>query len=249
MITDAFSTASEPIITCESILGPQQHVADTCIVTFSDVIMQSVLDAYPCEQAGRIRTCGGMTPLYVCSCGGRKVGVYQSHMGSAMAGSDVIEANWLLGASKFIVFGSCGSLKREIAQGKYIIPTAAYRDEGMSYHYAPPSDYIAMPEAEETAAFFDRNGLPYALGRVWTTDAFYRELRASMEQRKKEGCLAVDMEAAGIQAVCAFHGWKLYYFLHPGDVLDLPEWDLGDLRQANHHLNNFDIAFRLAVTL
>ena len=24
-------------------------------------------------------------------------------------------------------------------KGKYVIPTAAYRDEGMSYHYAPPA--------------------------------------------------------------------------------------------------------------
>ncbi len=106
MITDSFSTASDPIITCEAIMGPQQHIVDTCIVTFSDVIMDSVLDEYHCEPAGRIRTCGGITPLYVLSHSDRRIGVYQSHTGSAMAGSDMIEANWLLGAVNFIVFGS-----------------------------------------------------------------------------------------------------------------------------------------------
>ena len=166
-----------------------------------------------------------------------------------MAATDVIEINWLVGASQFVVFGSCGCLDREKTQGKYIIPTAAYRDEGMSYHYAPPADYIAMPGAETTARFFASRGLPFALGKTWTTDAFYRELRHQMEARKKEGCLAVDMEAAGIQAVCDHHGLKLYYFLAPGDVLDLPEWDVGGLREANHCLDNFRIALALAESL
>ncbi|MDO5326361.1 MAG: nucleoside phosphorylase [Clostridia bacterium] len=249
MITDSFSTASDPIITCEAIMGPQQHIVDTCIVTFSDVIMDSVLDEYHCEPAGRIRTCGSITPLYVLSHSDRCIGVYQSHTGSAMAGSDMIEANWLLGATNFIVFGSCGCLNREKAQGKYILPTAAYRDEGMSYHYAPPADYIPMPNTEKTAQVFEKLGLPYVLGRVWTTDAFYRELRVHMERRKAEGCLAVDMEAAGLQAVCDFHKLNLYYFLMTGDMLDQPQWDIADLGHANHHLDNFQIALEIAQKL
>ena len=250
MITDSFSTASQPVITVASCVGEQKHIADTCIITFSNVIMEAVLAAYPCEPAGRIRTCGGLTPIYVFpGSGGRKIGVCMAHTGSAMASSDVIEISWLIGATQFVVFGSCGCLDRDRAQGKYIIPTAAYRDEGMSYHYAPPADYIAMPGAETTARIFDRLGVPYVLGKTWTTDAFYRELRHQMEARKKEGCLAVDMEAAGIQAVCDFHGLGLYYFLQPGDVLDLPEWDVGDLSKANHSLDNFRVALHLAESL
>jgi len=249
LITDSFSTASEPIITVESCVGPQKHLVDTCIVTFSEVILQSVLDGYACEQVGRIRTCGGVTPLYALSHQGRRLGVLKAHMGSAMAASDVIETNWLTGAETFIVFGSCGCVNREKAQGKYVIPTAAYRDEGMSYHYAPPDDYIPMPGAEKTARIFERLGLPYALGKVWSTDAFYRELRHQMLKRKEEGCLAVDMEAAGIQAVCDFHHFKLHYFLMTGDVLDQPEWSIGDLHTANHHLDNFQIALKIAEEL
>ena len=245
MITDAFSLASEPIISLD-MLGPQRHLTDTCIITFSDVIMRSVLDAFAWEEAGGIRTCGGVTPLYLIKDRERKIGFFQAHTGSAMAGSDLIEANWYLGATSFIVFGSCGCVNKEAAQGKYVIPTAAYRDEGMSYHYAPPADYIQMPGWEKTEKVFQKLCLPYALGKTWTTDAFYRELRHQMLQRKEEGCLAVDMEAAGLQAVCDFHRLNLYCFLMCGDVLDSPSWDEGALRQANHHLNNFDIALSIA---
>ena len=246
MITDAFSTASEPVISRETIFGPQRHLADVCIVTFSDVIFQSVLETFACAQIAQIRACNGTRPICAFDYMGRKIACYLSSVGSAGAATDLLEANWLTGTSRFIVFGSCGCLNREAAQGRYVIPTAAFRDEGMSYHYAPPADYIDMPGAQTTASVFSRWGIPCVQGRVWTTDAFYRELRSQMEQRKAEGCLAVDMEAAGMQAVCDFHGLQLYYFLMTGDVLDLPEWDVGELRTANHHLDNFRIALKIA---
>ena len=43
--------------------------------------------------------------------------------------------------------------------------------------------------------------LPYVMGKVWTTDAIYRETRNLVEKRKSEGCIAVEMELAGMQAV------------------------------------------------
>ena len=42
--------------------------------------------------------------------------------------------------------------------------------------------------------------LPYILGKVWTTDGFYRETRNNMEKRRAEGCIAVDMECASVMA-------------------------------------------------
>lgn len=46
-----------------------------------------------------------------------------------------------------------------------------------------------------------------------TTDAIYRETKAKFEARKSEGCIAVEMELAGVQAVCDYYGWNLYDFL------------------------------------
>ncbi len=59
--------------------------------------------------------------------------------------------------------------------------------------------------------------LPYVKGRVWTTDALYRETRNLVETRKSEGCIAVEMELAGMQAVCDFYNIELYDFLVIGN--------------------------------
>ena len=88
-------------------------------------------------------------------------------------------------------FGSAGSLDKETTKGKYVIPYEAYRDEGMSYHYASPKDYIQIKNAEVMENIFNALELPYVMGKVWTTDAIYRETRNLVEKRKSEGCIAL----------------------------------------------------------
>ena len=89
-------------------------------------------------------------------------------------------------------------------------------------------------------------GIPHIEGKTWTTDAFYRETKEGFEQRKAEGCIAVDMECSAIQAVCNWREKQLYYILFSGDLLDCPEWIDDGLDQANHSLTNFNIALHLA---
>lgn len=246
MIETAFNDQSEPIITPAMIFGEKQRSCKTCIVTFSKKILQNALQSYDCAQIAKIGACNGSVPIYGLRDGDRTIAVYLSAIGSAVAATDIIEASWLTGAENFIVFGSAGSLNREATAGKLVVPTAAYRDEGMSYHYVPAAPYIEMPGAKRVAELFDHLGVPYVQGRTWTTDAIYRETRARMLQRREEGCLCVEMEAAGAQAVCSHYGYGLYYFLMTGDVLDLPAWDVGELRRANHCLDNFRLALEIA---
>lgn len=245
MIETAFDALSQPIITPDMIFGEKRRLCKTCIVTFSQVILENVLESFEYTQLARINACNGSTPIYGLHDGERTVACYLSPIGSAMAATDIIEASWLTGAENFIVFGSAGSLNREATARKLVVPTAAYRDEGMSYHYAPAAPYIELPGAQTVAEVFDRLGVPYVQGRTWTTDAIYRETRARMLQRREEDCLCVEMEAAGAQAVCSHYGFRLYYFLMTGDVLDLPAWDVGELRAANHCLDNFHLALEI----
>ena len=167
-------------------------------------------------------------------------------MGAACAGADIVESNWLTGATHFIMFGSAGSLDGEKTAGKFVIPTEAYRDEGMSYHYAPPADYIAVRNHGRVAAIFRELALPYVEGKVWTTDAFMRETVGQMALRKSEGCIAVEMELAGVQSVCDFHGLELYDFLATGDVLSENEYRVEGLKDANHNMDKFYIALEIA---
>ncbi len=137
-------------------------------------------------------------------------------------------------------------MDKEATKGKYVIPTAAYRDEGMSYHYAPPADYIDIRNADALAHIFDKAGFPYVKGKVWTTDALYRETRNLVAQRKSEGCIAVEMELAGVQAVCNYHGLQLFDFLVTGDIVDQPDYTPEGLHNANHSLDKFYVALEIA---
>ena len=99
------------------------------------------------------------------------------------------------------------------------MPTLAYRDEGTSYHYKEPSDYITIRNAGLVESVLKEQGVRTITGRIWTTDGLYRETRGNMEKRKAEGCLAVDMECAALQAVCDFRGCELYQFVYAEDSL------------------------------
>jgi len=249
MITNSYDIRTEATMGPQDFLGPQQQLCDVCIVTFSHVIYEHVLQHCDCTQIAVIHACNGDRPVWRLSVQGKSVAFYLSSVGAPTASADVIDVNWQTGAAKFILFGSAGSLSREKTDGRYVIPTEAYRDEGTSYHYALPADYIRIRGSEQVAAVFSALGVPYVAGRVWTTDAFYRETRGLVAARQAEGCLAVDMELAGLQAVCDFHGFELYDFLMTGDVLGETEYDRSGLQQANHELRHFALALKLAESL
>ena len=246
MITESFDNTSEAIISPKSIFGEQKRICDLASGTFSREIFPAMLEKYPHEQMAEIRAANGIKPIYLLTVEGMKVVFYLSEIGSAMAATDVIEINWKTGAERFILFGSAGALDREATAGKYVLPTEAYRDEGMSYHYAPPADYITVRNADFIADVFREKGFPYVKGRVWTTDAIYRETREQVRKRKAEGCIAVEMELAGVQAVCDYHGFELYNFLATGDVVDQPDYTPDGLQEANHSMDKFYAAVAIA---
>lgn len=245
MITDAFDN-SEVLFGPKNFYGEQKHLCDKCIIVFSEQIFAYMLETYTYEEAGIIRCCNGITKVYVFEIDGMKIVGYLSHIGSAMAGGDVIDVNWLTGANKFIMFGSAGSLDSDETDGKFVIPTESYREEGLSYNYVEPSDYIEIRNSKVVKKIFDDLKLPNVSGKVWTTDAIYRETKAKLEARKSEGCIAVEMELAGVQAVCDYYGWNLYDFLVTGDVLDKAVYDISGLANANHNMDKLYIAIEIA---
>lgn len=246
MITDSFDISSEPIVTPEAFFGKREKLCDICIATYSKLIFEDVLERYQCEKLCEIEICDGNRSVYGFEHNGVKIGFFLSHIGSALAGNNIVEVGAHVGATKYIFFGSAGSLDGEATKGKFVVPTSACRDEGMSYHYAPPSDYIDIKNSGKVARIFDGLKVPYVRGKIWTTDALYRETKKNAALRKNEGCIAVEMETAGLEAVCDFHGFELYVFLMTGDVLDTEEYNRGELSGVNHCISNFDVALKIA---
>ena len=249
MITDAYDISTPALVSLQDFYGERRHICQTCLIILSHEIADDLLKRYSCAKVGEITAANGHIDLFVFEYNGKRLGFYLSPLGSTLCGQAMIEASWLLGASCFVMFGSCGSLDETKTRGRYVIPTEAYRDEGMSYHYAPASDYIRIRGCELTTSILDRMKIPYVKGRVWTTDAFLRETAGGVARRREEGCLAVEMELAGVQAVADFYGLQLYDFLEPGDVLGEMDYEAEELEAANHSLFKLQIAMELAFSL
>jgi len=249
MITDCFDTSTEPIISLKEFYGEQKHLVDICLIIFSKELNAHLLQEYYCEEIGKLTCCNGDTPIYKMNYKGKDVAFYLTGIGSALAASLCYEAHWLTGATKFVMFGSCGSLDKNKTTGKFIIPTESYRGEGCSYYFAPPTDYITIKNSEKLTRIFDELSAPYVLGKVWTTDSMVRETAGLVAKRKAEGCIAVEMELAGVQAVCNFYGLELYDFLESGDVLEASGYEVEGLYKANHDLGKLYIALEIATRI
>lgn len=242
----------------EDVGGPAKGKTDfpeTVLVTFSEKLIDVVRERYDAEEIGFLYE-GVCVPIYGLTipqelCGeealfGRKVAVFRSGIGAPMA-VGLLEEVIARGAKRFIVFGSCGVLVPGIGTGHLIVPTEAYRDEGTSYHYMEPSDYVAIRNAGIIAEIFSTLDIPHRSGRIWTTDALYRETVGKADARREEGCIAVDMECAALQAACNFRGVELYQFVYGEDSLENVEWDARNMGRVTQ--DEYDMHLRIALSL
>ena len=174
----------------------------------------------------------GLNPVYVLEDDGEPVFVMQPGIGAPL-GAGFLEEAIVHGGRKFMVCGGCGVINREIACGFPVILTSAVRDEGTSYHYLPPAEEIQADEQGINAltATFQAHGLPFHLGKSWTTDAYYRETSARREKRLAQGCSVVEMEAAALFAVARFRNVPLGQVVYGGDLVVPEGWDS---RKWNH---------------
>ncbi len=248
MITDSFDTQSRPLITPTDIYEYCGTTLETLIVVYSGKLIDILLEKELVELIDTPHRPGSThEKISVYRLKDTGIGVYCSPIGSAIAATIMMEMNAVTRATKFVAYGSCGALVK-LEEGKVIVPDYAYRDEGMSYHYAPAKDYIQVRNAGAVARILGEAGVPYVKGKTWSTDAFYMETVNQKIQRIKEGCIVVEMECAGLQAVCDYYGWELYQFLYTADSLEGEAWlqrTLGDL-ELSDRVKSFSLAVEIA---
>lgn len=246
-IEKSFDDKSEALITPEKIYGNHKKIADICIITFSHAVHDRVLKTYSCKKVANSGTANGKIPIYYIE--EKNILFYLSPIGSAVAGTVLDEVRCLTKACKFIVFGSCGILDENKCSGKIIIPTEAYRDEGFSYHFEKAADYIEISRSPVLIKILNDLHIENISGRTWTTDAIYRETVNNKNVRKSEGCICVEMECAGLQALCNFRGLELYQFFFGGDLLGDINWSRGTLgtnTEKSNQINCFELALEIA---
>jgi uridine phosphorylase len=197
------------------------------VITFFAPALQALLMRSAAKVGWTMKTFGVVDyPVHVIERDGKQVALFQSGVGAPLA-AGFLEELIALGARKVLVCGGAGVLDKAIQQGHLILPTSAIRDEGLSYHYLPPSREVG-PGVEALAALervLRARQAPYISGKTWTTDGLYRETKAKIAARKAEGTLAVEMEAAAFFAVAQFRGVQLAQLLYGGDDVSGDQWD------------------------
>lgn len=171
----------------------------------------------------------GDHPVYDWQIGEKKVVVMHPNVGAPLA-AGLMDNLIALGCNRIVAVGSAGSLDSSFTLGQLIIPNEAVRDEGTSYHYAPPSRTVAAHPAGVATleTFLTEKQVPFVTGKTWTTDGFYRETRQKVAARQAEGCLTVEMETAAFIAVAQFRKVMFAQILYAGDDLTADHWDSRD---------------------
>jgi uridine phosphorylase len=201
-------------------------VSEHCVICFFGEVIERVASESRAKVLIQNRWEDGPHPLYEIEYSGKRLAFFHPGVGAPLS-SALLEEVIAFGCRKFIAVGGCGVLEKGIGVGKLIVVSSAVRDEGVSYHYLSPAREIqAQTEViSEIEGVLQEKGLPYLLGKTWTTDAPYRETRAKIQARRDEGCIAVEMEAAGLMAVSKFRNIAFGQILYAGDDLSGEIWD------------------------
>lgn len=220
-----FDPAPEAVIEPSRLVQPGD-VPTRCVICFFHEVLEQVVSERNARMLFEHRWEDGPHPLYEIEHRGQRLAFFQPGVGAPMA-AGLLEETIALGCRQFIACGGCGVLELGIAVGHLIVVSAAVRDEGVSYHYVPPSREIAAQEQGVAALvrMMERQHIPFRVGKTWTTDAPYRETRHKVERRRQEGCLVVEMEAASMMAVAQHRGVLFGQVLYGGDDLSGDEWD------------------------
>ncbi|MDY6325038.1 MAG: nucleoside phosphorylase [Catonella sp.] len=226
MLLEEFDDEMDSVINPDMVTHKIENFPEVTISCFSKKLFNSVLNCFDAKKITDIHSAVSLNPVYEINYKGKRFALFQSFVGEPLCVAQY-EDLMAIGSKRLILIGNCGVLDKNIEDCGIIIPTLALRDEGTSFHYAKPSDSIEVNKKykKEFIEVLDECGYPYVEGTTWTTDACYRETRNKVNRRKEQGAICVEMECAGMQAVCDFRGTEFFQFFYAGDNLDHSKWD------------------------
>jgi uridine phosphorylase len=146
----------------------------------------------------------------------------------------VAEELFASGCTLLLSVTSAGQVSGDAKPPYFILIERALRDEGTSYHYLAPSRYAAADPWLLERLEFALTGIGQAVqrGSTWTTDAPFRETASTIEARRSEGILAVEMEAAALYSLAYARGYAVVCFAHVTNQMGQTDLDF-EKGQAN----------------
>jgi uridine phosphorylase len=159
----------------------------------------------------------------------------------------VAEQLFASGCELLIGIASAGQITAVGPPPYHILIERALRDEGTSYHYLPPSAYVeANPSVVQLALeAIGGSGHTVHRGATWTTDAPFRETADTIALRRREGILAVEMEAAALYAFAEARARPVICLAHVSNQLGCIEGDF-EKGEDNGARCSFDLATAIA---
>lgn len=249
MLLHEFDPNPHAVINPEMIIPPVPGMPKVAVSCFSRITFERMVEDYGGVQFAASKCANCVFPIYRATVAGVEIALMMAGVGAPLCVGG-FEELFQMGVETAVIFGNCGVLDRKIADCGVIIPTSAMRDEGTSYHYAPPGDEIAVnPKYRHVMTnLLEELGVPYTMGKCWTTDAMYRETRDKVERRRAAGCVCVDMECSALAAMAQFRGKEVFQFFYAGDNLDAEHWDMRSL-SASARVEDKDRIAQLAMEM
>lgn len=144
----------------------------------------------------------------------------------------IVEKLIALGAKRLVQMGWCGAVSPRLKVGDIIIPDGAVSGEGTSQYYqsekVEPGIAPSPVLCRTLSAVLMRAELTCRTGKIWSTDAPYRESRKQLQLlMQDDGVVGVDMEFSALCSVASFRGIEFSSVMVVSDELMGERWRPG----------------------
>jgi purine-nucleoside phosphorylase len=166
---------------------------------------------------------------------GKKVSVQGTGMGIPSISIYVNELIQSYGVKNLIRVGTCGSFQESVKVRDIVIGMAASTDSNINKirfngrDFAPTASFKLLKKAYDFAV---EKGFDPKVGNIFSTDTFYQDNPEDWRHWAKFGCLAVEMEAAGLYTLAAKYGVEALTILTVSDHLVTGELTTAEERQT-----------------
>ena len=201
--------AAEPGQIAETVLFPGDPLRAKFI---AETFLEDV------EQYNSVRNMFGFTGTYKSVL----ISVQGSGMGIPSLSIYATELIKEYGVKTIIRVGTCGGMREDVKIGDIILGQGSTTDSavtvntfGPGIHFAPMSNFELLDQAYHVAKEMN---VPVRVGDIFAADRFYND-EIDMEKLAAYGCVATEMESAGLFLIGAKYGIKTLSILTCSDNL------------------------------
>ncbi len=222
------------------------EIAETILLPGDPLRAKFIADTYldNVVQFNSVRNMLGFTGTY----NGKKVSVMGTGMGIPSIGIYSWELIHVFGVKNLIRVGTCGAIQDNMKLYDVVLAMGASTNSNFVDQFNLPgqfsciASYSLLEKAKKAA---DEKGLPVHVGNVLSSDIFYNDDSTAMDQWKKMGILAVEMETSGLYLNAARAGVNALTIMTVSDHIYTKEETTPEERQTAF-TNMMEIALQLA---